>query len=94
MVLIRWLSVREHLPESDAVAPDVTGVGEGPVVDGLWGVPGGEDGEEREDGGEEGEEGRGRRGRRMERERRVMRGGRRIVRRGEVHVRGWREERG
>ena len=57
MILVRRLSVREHFPESDAIAPDITGVGEGAVIDGLRGIPGGEEGEEREDderGGREG----------------------------------------
>ena len=31
--------VGHHLPHDDAVAPDVTGRGELPVLDGLWGRP-------------------------------------------------------
>ena len=36
---IGWLSIREHLPEGHSIAPDVTGMGESAIVDGLRGVP-------------------------------------------------------
>ena len=47
-VPVRGVAIGEHFPQSDAVAPNVAGVREGAIVDGLWSVP------ERE-GGREGE---------------------------------------
>ena len=88
MILIRRLSVREHFPESDAIAPDITGVGEGAVIDGLRGIPGGEEGEEREDDerggrmnrGERRGRGRMKRGEREGEEREDEEGGGRMMR--------------
>lgn len=38
-VPIRPFSIRHHFPHDDAIAPNVTGGGELPVSDGLWGCP-------------------------------------------------------
>ena len=57
-IAVRLFPVGEHLPERDSITPHITGVREGPVVDGLGGIPVKRGGGREERGGEEREEGR------------------------------------
>ena len=36
---IRWFPIRKHLPQCDTITPDITGMRECTIVDGLWSIP-------------------------------------------------------